>query len=94
MAKSFITKSLECLYDEQDYDHTLHIPRKYNNDVSIISSTVNTICDMLSMLSKNQKINNEKVEQQLCDLNTAANKIEQKIQSLGKVVDLDLKKRD
>lgn len=77
MAKTFITKSLECLYDEQDYDHTLHIPRKYNTDISVLSSTVNTICDMLNMLSKNQKIHNDKVEQQLCNLNNTTNKIEQ-----------------
>jgi hypothetical protein len=92
MAKTFITKSLECLYDEQDYDHTLHIPKNYNKDVSVISSTVNTICDMLNMLLKNQKTNSEKVEQQLGNLNVTTNKIEQKIQSLGRVIDLDLKK--
>lgn len=34
------------------------------------------------VLSKNKKINSEKVEQQLCNLNVTTSKIEQRIQSL------------
>ena len=91
MAKPNITKSLECLYEDQNYDHTLHIPREYKNDISVLSSTINTICDILNMISKNQKLNHDSVEQQLYNLNIKTSKIEQKIQSLGEVVDLDLK---
>lgn len=91
MAKPNITKLLECLYEDQKYDHTLHIPREYKNDISVLSSTINTICDMLNMISKNQKLNHDSVEQQLYNLNIKTSKIEQKIQSLGEVVDLDLK---
>lgn len=50
MTESFITKSLECLYDEQNYGHTLYIPRNYNKNIYVISSTINTIYDMINML--------------------------------------------
>ena len=92
--------NLQCLApwlqkDESMYNHSLHIDKKSENDISKISTTLNSLTDIVfswvKRTERHQVVNQNYVEKKLDCIEFNLNKVDQKISQLETVTNLDLK---